>query len=186
MIRSFIAFRIPPEAKDCLSRIQKSLKTSKTNLRFTRPEGIHLTLKFLGDIPEDQVDRVHAAMESASKGQSRLSVRLGSLGAFPTPRKARVAWVGLEGDLESLVALQRSLDANLEPLGFQKEKRPFQAHLTLGRAGRNDNPPNLSKVLENLKADFQEPFSLEALVLYKSDLRPGGAVYEALREIKLP
>lgn len=184
-IRSFIAISMPSAVLAAIEKVQDTIRELGLDIRWVRKEGIHLTLKFLGDIDFDHVGQVQAAMERATKGSSPFTLKGEGVGVFPDLRRPRVVWAGMSGDVDVLNALQGDLESELKRLGFPKEKRRFKGHLTIGRVkGRLDR----TKLAEALKAlgDFQtQSFTAESLVLFQSDLRSGGAVYTKLVEVPL-
>jgi 2'-5' RNA ligase len=184
-VRAFIAISLPESVLQAMVNAQEDLKRSGLKIRWVRKEGIHLTVKFLGDIDRRDVDRIHGAMQQATQAFSPLVLRGEGVGVFPDLKRARVVWVGVSGDIKDLRDLQGELEDKLNGLGFPREKRSFKGHLTLGRIkGRLDG----AKLGEALRAlgDFQtEPFAVQSLVLFQSDLRPDGAVYTRLAEATL-
>jgi 2'-5' RNA ligase len=184
-VRTFIAFELPPEVIRSLNQLQDALRKCGLKMRWVRPENIHLTLKFLGNISPDQIEPVHSAMISAasSKPAPKLSAR--GIGVFPGLKSARVLWVGLSGDLDALTAIQRGLEQRLETIGFSKEDRSFKAHLTLARAKEKVYPETLFSALETCKGFKTGPFTTDMLVLFKSVLEASGAVYTPLRKVSL-
>nr|MQY55587.1 RNA 2',3'-cyclic phosphodiesterase [Dehalococcoidia bacterium] len=133
-IRAFIAIELPDPVKDSLSSLEDRLRPAEhPYVKWVDPQGIHLTLKFLGNIAADQVPRIIEAITLASQGTSPLKLQIGGLGAFPNLQRPRVIWVAVTGEVDPLIALQRGIDQALVPLGFAIEKRPFSPHLTLGR-----------------------------------------------------
>ncbi len=184
-LRAFIAISLPESVLQAIGSAQETLKRSDLKIRWVRKEGIHLTLKFLGDIERSDLEKIFGAMERTARAFSPFWVRGEGVGVFPNFKRPRVAWVGVSGDVEVLLALQRDLESQLSGLGFPKEKRPFGGHLTLGRVkGRVDG----TKLRESLEAmgDFQtESFQVRSVVLFQSDLRPDGAVYSRLAEVTL-
>ena len=182
-IRAFIAIDVPEPVLRAIAEAQDTLRGSGLKIRWVRKEGIHLTLKFLGDIDSDDVEKIRAGMGRATKAFSPVTMRADGLGVFPDLRRPRVVWVGLSGDIEALRALQRDLESQLNGLGFPKEKRPFKGHLTLGRVKGRLDRMKLREALEAL-GDFRtESFSAQSLVLFQSELRPDGAVYSRLAEV---
>ena len=137
-LRLFVACELPDDVRDALGRLQAGLRRGdRAGLRWVRPEGIHITLKFLGGVEEGRVGEITPALASAIE-PFELRVRPASLGGFPSlvaggGARLRVVWVGLEGDVEGLAALAGRVDAALESIGFPSERRPFAAHLTLAR-----------------------------------------------------
>ena len=182
-IRTFIAIDLPEPVLQGIAKAQDKLRRAGFAIRWVRPQGIHLTLKFLGDIEKDQVEKIHAAMDKAARPVSPLSLRGEGFGVFPDFKRPRVVWVGVAGDLEVLLALQRELDSQLSGLGFPREKRPFKGHLTLGRAKGRLDGNRLRRALEQFENFRTETFTAEAVTLFQSDLRPTGAVYTKLAEI---
>ena len=184
-LRAFIAISLPEPVLQGIVTAQETLKRSGLKIRWVRKEGIHLTLKFLGDIDRDSVEKISEAMERATGSFSPFTLWAEGIGVFPNLRRPRVAWVGLSGDIEILRALQRDLESQLSGLGFPKEKRPFKGHLTLGRVKGRLDGIKLQGALEDL-GDFRtESFTAQSLVLFQSDLRPDGAVYSRLAEAPL-
>jgi 2'-5' RNA ligase len=148
-----------------------------------RPEGIHLTLKFLGEVPARRLEAIERVLARAVREPFRFSVQMAKLGSFGGSTGLRVVWVGLEGEVEGLVRLAARVDAALEPLGFPRERRPFAAHLTLARVKEGASPQDRRRLFELVRS--LEPPSLPALTLdvvslMRSTLEPGGARYQCL------
>lgn len=184
-IRSFIAIDLPEPVLQAISKAQESFRESDLNIRYVRKEGIHLTLKFLGDIDRADVEKIHAAMGRATKDFSPFTLRGEGVGVFPDLKRPRVVWAGLSGDIEDLLSLQRELEYQLNGLGFPKEKRSFKGHLTIGRVKGRLDRTRLSQALEVLGEFRTESFTVRSVVLVQSDLRPQGAVYSSLAEVSL-
>jgi 2'-5' RNA ligase len=152
------------------------------------PEGIHLTLKFLGNIPVQQTADIVQVMEQASQGISPFELQLIEVGAFPNMRRPRVVWVGIKGKLDILIGWQQRLDNGLVPLGFAKEARPFTPHLTLARVRDNCSPADrtrLGEMVASAHVEVDYKFTVTSLNLMRSQLMPTGAVYSRLAEVKL-
>jgi 2'-5' RNA ligase len=188
-IRSFIAIELPEEVKSGLRRLQAELKLPQHSfVKCVAPDGIHLTLKFLGNISPQKVAEITGVMEQASQAISPFQLQITELGAFPNMRQPRVLWVGIKGELDKLKAWQKRIDNGLVPLGFAKESRPFTPHLTLARVRDNCSPEDRRSLGElvmktPLEVDYALP--VNSLNLMKSQLLPGGAVYSRLAEVKL-
>lgn len=180
-VRSFLAIEVSPEVRQRIGRIQERLGMYLKGIRWTRPEGIHLTLKFFGDIYEGDVAAIAGAVEGRAAAEAPVHLRAGGLGAFPNAGRARVLWIGLDGDLERLSRLQRDLDGALEGLGYPREKRSFKPHLTLGRA-QGERILGVQDVLRKGESHQAGSFEAGALVLFRSELKPGGAVYTKMAE----
>jgi len=191
-IRTFIALDLPPEVKGPLARWQERLRAAAESrrplpVRWTAPAGIHLTLKFLGDVPSPQLEGIYRALGRAAAGCGPLRLALGALGAFPSIQRPRVLWVGLEGDLAELGALQRRVEEELAPLGFPPEGR-FVPHLTLGRVRDQASPAEkaaLGRLLGALSPGEAAAFRAEALQVMRSQLRPEGPHYTTLYTVPL-
>ncbi len=184
-IRTFIAVELPPDIKEAMAGVQAELKKSGADVGWARPEGVHLTLKFLGDVENGQVKKLGDALEGALKGEVAFTLRAKGIGAFPTPKAPRVVWLGVEGDVKRLSALAATVENVCAGLKFPRESRPFKAHLTLGRVRSPKGRDALAKALENfMDADLGE-FRADAVSLMKSELKPSGAVYTEMRRIVL-
>lgn len=184
-IRTFIAIGLPEFVLQAIAKTQDALRGSGLDIRWVRREGIHLTLKFLGDIDRDDVGKIQAAMEEAAKGISPFTLTGDGVGVFPDFRRPRVIWAGISGDMQALFSLQRALESQLKGLGFPKEKRHFKGHLTMGRVKDRVDRTKLRESLEGLARFETGSFTVEAVVLFQSTLRPQGAVYTRLAEVNL-
>ncbi len=189
-IRSFIAVELPEDIKKGLKRIQTELALDKYSFaKCVSPEGIHLTLKFLGGVPANKIKDIVAVMEAASLGTKPFELQMTEIGAFPNFRRPRVVWVGIKGDVDRLVAWQQRLDDGLVPLGFAKENRPFTPHLTLARLRETSLPADiqhLGEAVSNSHVEVDYKFTVSSLSLMRSQLLPTGAVYSLQAEVKLP
>ena len=183
MIRSFIAIELPDEIRHALAEVQKHLRRDVAGVRWVEPGSIHLTLKFLGDIPAEQIQPIAAAAMGVVQDEPPLSLGVSGLGAFPNPRRPRVIWVGLEGDVARLGRLQTRLEEALGPLGFPREERGFRPHLTVGRVKDPRRPPDLTRPLADVAVPRCNSFDVREILLYKSDLRPTGAIYTKLQHL---
>ena len=184
-IRAFIAISLPASVLQAMGQAQDKLRSLGQGIRWVRQEGIHLTLKFLGDVDTDRVENIHMAMERASQGTSPFVLTGEGIGVFPDLRRPRVIWIGLSGDLQVLFALQAHLESQLKGLGFPKEKRPFKGHLTLGRVKGRVGTTELGKALEGLGSFQTDAFTVQSLALFQSTLRPQGAIYTKLADVSL-
>lgn len=183
-VRAFVAIELPPTVKETLAAVVSELKAAGIGgLRPVRPEGVHLTLKFLGDVPADRIGAIGEAAGRAASLHAPFALSLSGVGAFPGGRAPRVLWAGIAGDLERLAALQASVDDCLSELGFARERRAFNPHLTLARlrdsASREDRARAL-RVLESAQPSRSAGFVVDGVALFQSTLSPGGAVYRRL------
>ena len=190
-IRVFIALDLPAEAKQTLDELIQKLRAGlPSGVRWVDPLGIHLTLKFLGDIDPSSVADLLEAMKSmprATPGEI-LSLRLSGLGLFPNSEQPRVLWAGLDGDLVALRALQERTEETMAELGFARDRRPFSPHLTLGRvrAGVSaDLRRQAGSTLTGMEMEDGVPWEPEAVHLIQSTLTPRGAIYAKLVSVPI-
>jgi len=188
-IRSFIAIELPEEAKEGLARLKKELERDEHKfVKWVDPRGIHLTLKFLGNIPSKQVAEITKAMEGSVQGISPFHLEIGGLGAFPSLRQARVFWVGIGGEVDKLSRLQQNSDSALAALRFAKEERSFVPHLTLARIRQGASPLE-RRIFGELVGStiFEDKYhvKVESISLMRSQLTPAGAIYTRLSLVRL-
>jgi 2'-5' RNA ligase len=180
-IRAFLALDPPEEILREVGRIQDRLrKLVHGDLRWVRPEGIHLTLKFFGDISENAVESISAVAGHAAAEAGPFELAIGGMGVFPDLSRPRVVWLGMNGEVARLVTFQQGLERALGEIGFPPEERPFRPHLTLGRIKSPKGLTGLAEVLEKEKTVTAGSFTASALSLFQSDLTPRGAVYTRL------
>ena len=189
-IRTFIAIELDETISAALADLQRRLKAKvpQGSVRWVKPEGIHLTLKFLGDVPANRIEEVERALTQACTRFSAFSVSVGGLGCFPNPRRPRVVWVGVQEESGTLTRLQKAIEDEMEKLGFAPEGRRFHAHLTLGRTQRRASSGDVRRLGQLVsETEIGRLGQMEARVvsLMKSDLRPTGAVYTQLAAVKL-
>jgi 2'-5' RNA ligase len=188
-IRSFIAIELPEEAKEGLARLRKELERGEHKfVKWVDPGGIHLTLKFLGNIPSKRVAEITEAIKEAAQGISPFHLEISGLGAFPSLRQARVLWVGIGGEVDKLSRLQQNIDSTLAALGFAKEERPFVPHLTLARIRQGASPPerrSFGELVGSTTFEDKYPVEVEAVRLMRSQLTPAGAIYTCLSAVGL-
>lgn len=134
-MRLFVAIFPPADLAEALAQSAREVLAGE-RLRFTRSENIHLTLKFLGEVPEDMLDYLVAALTPLGERHSPFEIEARGPGAFPNPRRAKVLWAGVGAGADELKALASDVEGALGPLGFERERRPFTPHFTLGRARR--------------------------------------------------
>ncbi len=182
-IRSFIAIELPEGLKTELAKLQSKLKVERPRVKWVSPDGIHLTLKFLGDIETTAVDRIIQAMTEAVNGIQPFDLCIGQMGVFPNYERVQVVWVGLDGRIDMLDRLYKQLEDSLTIIGFPPEKRGFKPHLTLARVG-DEAMPEERKIFGDFiagnKAEISCSIKAGGLSLMKSLLTPRGAVYSRL------
>lgn len=177
-IRSFLAFELAPDIKTQIETLSEELKDSNLPVRWVKPENIHLTLIFFGDVEENVIEDIKEKVNEAVKGMASVKIRLKGVGVFPNLKRPRVVWVGLGGDIDRLSDLRDNLQSKLNALGFIPERRPFKPHLTLGRfKGRTSGTYEIKNILERYYETKSDICYLKEFILFKSDLKPNGAEY---------
>jgi len=184
-LRTFIAIDIPGNILSEIRELQEGIKDYGFKIRWVRPESIHLTLKFLGDIKAVKINEIAEAISKTVVRYTPISLQAKGVGVFPGIKRPQVLWVGLAGQLEPLVSLQKTLDENLETIGFPVEKRPFKGHLTMGRMKAKIDVKKFGEVLMTFRSFESEAFTADRIILYKSELKPSGAVYTELASASL-
>lgn len=182
IIRAFLAIDPPTELLGGIGRIQERLQRMiRGELRWVRPEAIHLTLKFFGDIPESAIADITAAVEPAAAAEAPMTFSIGGAGVFPDQRRPRVLWLGMEGDVPRLLRFQRKIEEELGLAGFPAEERPFRPHLTLARIKSSRGLTGLERALEKSEGYAAGQFTAPGLGLIRSELTPRGAIYTKLK-----
>lgn len=179
-VRAFIAIDPPATVKDFLGTLSRELQRSDANVKWVRPESIHITLKFLGEISFDCIPQLEQILPSVFSSQLPIQLSVRGIGSFPERSRPRVIWAGLVDPSENLRSLAAAVDRVLEPLGFSREKRPFSPHLTLGRVQSHSGVKGLIERVQQ-RAEVSGPsFVADHAILFRSDLKPTGAVYSVL------
>jgi len=182
-VRAFVALEMPDAIRDAIRREQRWLKAELPRARWTRPEGQHLTLRFLGDSRRVDLDELADSLAGAVASLPAVEVTLGGAGFFPSTRRPRVAWVG--GSAAGGAEVARAVESASVAAGFAAERRPWSLHLTQARLNRPWPRAAVERFLEWGRGFAPEPFTCSEVVLFASDLRPGGAVYTALERFPL-
>ncbi len=182
-VRAFFALEIPVEVKEGLAREVEALRPRLEPARWVRTEGLHLTLKFLGESPPADLQALVAALRPGLESCAPVEVRLFGSGFFPGPQRPRVAWVGGEAPGAGRVAAE--IEEAAAQGGWGRERRPFALHLTLARLRRPWQPETVERWLEWGKGYRAKPFTCGEVVLFESRLERGGAVYTPLERLPL-
>jgi 2'-5' RNA ligase len=190
MIRSFVAINVPDQIKDELREVRERLRRDapERSVRWSRISGIHLTLKFLGDISQADLPNIKTTLDGVAQTQEPFTISVRGVGCFPNANRPRVVWVGVGDDTRHLASLQRAIEQSLVPLGFEAEKRAFHPHLTLGRAhrrARRADQRRLGEIITSADVGELGLVDVEIFRLMRSDLQPDGAVYTALKTFPL-
>ena len=185
-VRVFVALDLPAPAKETLRATIGALEPELgPGVRWVDPAGIHLTLKFLGNIDAGAVADLLRAMESAAGEFERPSFKLNlaELGVFPNPREPRVLWAGVAGDLAALERLQELVDEAISDLGFARERRPFRPHLTIGRVRDQvltEERRKIGQVIQRTTLTSTDSWEVYEIHLIRSTLTPRGAIYDSI------
>jgi RNA 2',3'-cyclic 3'-phosphodiesterase len=179
-MRSFLALELPQDIVSYLGTVAGRLAKRTEGVRWVRNEGIHITVKFLGEIEESMAGMMHEVLAPIGDRYTPVEARLGQLGAFPSMRSARVIVVKLSAGAQEIESIFSDVEEGLEGIHVEREKRGLVPHITLGRrrtpkAFPDGDPPPIE----------EKDFFIENLVLFKSTLTPGGAMYDPIWKIKL-
>jgi RNA 2',3'-cyclic 3'-phosphodiesterase len=184
VIRAFIAIEFASATVNRISTAIEQLKPHNVGIRWVAPANYHLTLKFLGNIDESQIETVGHALANALHPFQRFTINAKGLGVFPSVKRPRVLWVGLVGS--PLTTLAVAVEAALAPLGFPREEKAFTPHLTIGRWRQTDRADRVLE--EELKSWTHFEFGatgVDEVILFESVLKPAGAIYNRLKVVTL-
>jgi 2'-5' RNA ligase len=184
VIRTFVCIEIPQSIKDRIGELQDELRQTGGSVSWTRPSNIHLTLKFLGDVPASRIEPVSKAVARAAIAISPFEIEVAGTGCFPSSRNPRVLWVGLPSVPDTMNELYSNIESELEREGFPREKRKFSPHLTIGRIR---TPGTGGPVAEQLLTTGfgGERFTATEVIVMRSDLKPTGSIYTPQATIRL-
>jgi len=183
LIRTFIALEMPLSVKEIAGKLQNDLRAKfQCRIGWTRPEGMHLTMKFLGDTDEGIIEDLANALQDAVKEFAPMDFTISQPGHFGG-RNPRVIWLGLSAP-ETLITLQKEIENAAHKFGFPLEERPFHPHITLGRVKDTNGMKGMLAHLKKIPIQLGS-FKVDELILFKSDLLPSGAVYTRLKTIML-
>ncbi|MFC1555996.1 RNA 2',3'-cyclic phosphodiesterase [candidate division KSB1 bacterium] len=179
MIRTFIAVEIPETVKNEIADFQNALRKEHFSIRWVRPENLHLTLKFIGDIPESLVEDIKTGVFERGSLYSPFEVSLKGTGVFPTIKRPKVFWAGITQGRDELSTLAEKTENALVKFGIEKDRRPFKPHLTIGRI---KDPRETSGIVRHISVDFFTgiPFTVDRMIFMRSILKPSGAEYSPL------
>lgn len=183
-MRSFIAINLPQTVKQEIDSLVDRLRPAGPPARWVPGSNLHLTLKFLDEISPDQVKPIRGAITMASLNVRPFEIQLKGFGVFPNERKARVFWIGIKAGYETLKTLARDVDVAVSPLGFEREKREFSAHVTLARFREPGSVDRLLKAASHMPYE-SETIHIGSVELMKSVLSPRGADYSVLESVQL-
>ncbi len=180
-IRSFLAFELPEEIKNTVSFIYNGLKSYSLDIKWVKEENIHLTVVFMGNINEKNLISIEEVVKESCDKYAPFTIRAKGIGIFSSIRKPRVLWIGIEGDIERMGNFRNRLQKKLKSFGIKEETRKFSPHLTLGRFKKGFNKTDkLIKLMPKFQEIVSSSVILKELTLFKSDLKPEGAIYTKL------
>lgn len=183
--RLFIAIETEDFLKTELKKIQNTLKKSSANVKWVKPENIHLTLKFLDETPDDKINSITEILNETAGQFSPFDCTINHLGAFPNPEYPEIIWIGIEQNREKIKEIALQLEEKLEQIGFKKESREFSAHITLGRLHTSAHSLLLSAAIRDYKLPLSLGQMIKEITLFQSTLTSQGPVYEILKKARL-
>jgi len=184
-MRAFIAIELPHNIKNSISKIQDKLKIALPKISWVKPENLHLTLKFLGEISFEQLNNINQIIAEIAKTITDFKIKLESLGVFPNAACARIIWIGTDQMPKALEQIFEQLETKLAEVGIPKEQRPFCAHITIGRIKHHLIPSVLEQGIEQIKNDvvYEDlKFNTRGITLFQSTLGRQGPTYTVLKE----
>jgi 2'-5' RNA ligase len=183
-MRSFIAVKISPDQREKLADLIKNLKKSGAEVKWVKPENLHITLKFLGEVDEKGLPNIFDSLEKSLTNEQSFQFNLKGLGCFPNLHRPRVIWVGIERGADDLSRLAGMVDDCMLGFGFEKEKRGFSPHLTIGRVKSTRLIERLTGMFKNVEF-LTESCIIDEAIFYQSILKPEGPTYIPHKIIKL-
>jgi 2'-5' RNA ligase len=183
VVRTFVALLIPPAWIEYLARVERDLGERMSGLSWVKPENMHITIRFLGDLGDSGVRRAGESVRRGADPHPAFRARLGGSGAFPSLDRPRILWTGLAEGVDQAVALAKSVNRHLEQDGFGPPDKPFRPHITLARI--RERAQGVEAFRSYAPPPAPESAPLDRIVVMKSDLHPAGARYTPLEEIRL-
>ena len=181
-VRLFIALPTPHQVADRIGAIRDDLRATRADVRWEPDDKLHATLKFLGDTDEQIVPALITSIEGIARSQGEVRLTYEGLGCFPDTQRPNVIWAGITASDDALSTLHEKIESAMESFRFERERRQFRPHLTLGRV---KGPKNLQSLIARMESVTlrSEPATIRDIELVKSELRPGGSVYTILRNM---
>lgn len=185
MIRTFIAIELSKAIREKLDREIDRCRPAAPLVKWSKPENLHMTLRFLGDVKENDLDELFEAVEEAVADQSSFALEVRGVGAFPNWRHPRVVWAGCGEGSEEAVALAEAIEGACVALGYERERRPFRPHFTLGRVKQPADARGLDDVAAASEDRQFGYLDVDAVVVFMSSLRRIGPVYSPMARFQL-
>jgi 2'-5' RNA ligase len=183
-MRSFIAINLDDSLRSEIASVTAGLRSGNWDVKWVSPANLHITLKFLGEIPEDALQGIRDTLLSVAPHHESFAFKLKGVGIFPDKKRPRVIWIDIL-EPERLIKLQEEVENSLISIGFKREDRPFSPHLTIGRIKSSAGKESLLRAVETLKDRDFGNIGVNKVSLMKSDLKPGGAQYTTIAEFSL-
>jgi len=184
-IRTFIAIELPDKIQSDIRQLKHSFLPYRFDIRWVKPLNMHLTIKFLGDVDPADLDTIGKLLSDIAGNFPSFDLIPRGLGVFPSLKRPRVIWIGIAGQTDVLGSIQQSVNGGLNEIGFTTEKRPFRGHLTFGRIKSRVDQDRLLDALHAQQKFVSKAFTVENLVMFKSELTPSGPIYTKLYEVPL-
>ncbi len=183
-IRIFIGIDLPSYVKEKILKIQRHLASTSNKIKWVQKNNLHITLKFLGYIEPNTIELISNKLKKTISKKSNFKITLSKIGAFPKINYPKIIWVGIENEIEKMQNLFKDIDKSLYQLGFNKEKRKFHSHITIGRVKNLQKKSELVELLTKVEYP-QQVVNIENVILYKSVLNTKGPIYTKLNKYKL-
>ena len=180
VIRAFAAIELPEAVREALAACQDDLRRAGARVTWTNPSNLHLTLRFLGDVPRDHLEALSLALDETAREHPPLDLAVATVGSFGSRGRPSVLWAGCSGAGDRLARMQKSLERAFADLGHPGEARPFHAHVTLGRLRPGRDAGSLTSRIDSFRNAAFGSFRAEEIVLVRSELSPQGPRYTAL------
>ncbi len=184
-MRTFIAVGISDDITGSIAGLQSGFRKHDFDIKYVKPENIHVTLKFLGEVEENRISEVYESVKDSVGDTKKFNIIVDSVGVFPGPRSPKVIWAGVSEGSRKLKDLNRTIEGSLVSAGFKKEKKIFSAHLTIGRVRSSKNIKLLSNTVEEMCGVRIGRMLVEDVLVMKSDLTSQGPVYTVLKKVML-
>jgi 2'-5' RNA ligase len=183
--RAFIAIELPEKIKRDIRKLQHVFASHVLDIRWVKPANMHLTIKFLGDVDPSDIEAVGRLLSNTAANHPIFDLAPQGVGLFPNIRRPSIIWTGIAGQTDVLGSIHKSVNSGLNDIGFEADKRPYRGHLTLGRIKTHMDQSRLVTALRVNQEFVSKAFSVERLVMFKSELHPNGPVYTKLCEVPL-
>tara|TARA_B100000315_G_C14586301_1_gene593206 strand:- start:2475 stop:3074 length:600 start_codon:yes stop_codon:yes gene_type:complete len=179
LLRTFIAVELPHAVKDTTLNLQTMVSAQPKVVKWVKMANLHLTLRFIGPTPEEDVPKIREAIDSAVNTHHDISLTIQGTGIFPKPQRPRVLWLGSEGEIKKVQNLVADINIELDKLGYPAEEREYSPHITIGRIRYPQKvTPDVTEFLNSIYDPI--PFTIEKIKFIQSELIPGGPLYSIL------